>query len=130
MLTDRTLVAVMLEELIVDDTLKGLLSEAEVDDLLLDVRLLAAGWLEDEVVERLLNDRLDVFDDDRDTPLSRKELIEVLLGLVDVGSFAVTVTTTVRVTNFSGGVNIATAVKLDLIVVVRKAVELKILVET
>lgn len=56
--------------------------------------------------------------------------IEVLLGLIEVEVFAVTVITTVRVTNFSGGVNVATAVRLDLIVVVRRAVELMILVET
>lgn len=54
----------------------------------------------------------------------------MLLSLVDVEVFAVTVITTVRVTNFRGGVNVATAVRLDLIVVVRRAVELTILVET
>jgi hypothetical protein len=130
LLTDRKLVTVLLEGLIVRDILASLLLETELDGLLLDVRLLVANWLEGEIVERLLIGRLDVFDEDRDTPLSRTELIEVLLGPIEVEVFAVTVTITVRVTNFRGGVNVATAMRLDLIVVVRRAVELTILVET
>ncbi|KAH0194819.1 hypothetical protein KCU70_g396, partial [Aureobasidium melanogenum] len=101
----------------------------KLDGLLLDVRLLVANRLDDEIVERLLIGRLDVFDEDRDTPLSRTELIEALLGPIEVEVFAVTVTITVRVTNVRGGVNVATAMRLDLIVVIRRAVVLTILVE-
>lgn len=108
----------------------SLLLEAESDDLLLDVRLSTVGRLDDDAAGRLLMDRLDVFDEDRDAPLFTTELIKVLFVLLEVDFFAVTVTTRVRVTNFNGGVNVATAVRLDLIVVVRRAVELTTLVET
>ncbi|KAH0250668.1 hypothetical protein KCV00_g412, partial [Aureobasidium melanogenum] len=124
LLTDRKLVTVLLKGLTVRDILASLLLEAELDGLLLDVRLLVANRLDDEIVERLLIGRLDVFDEDRDTPLSRTELIEALLGPIEVEVFAVTVTITVRVTNVRGGVNVATAMRLDLIVVIRRAVSL------
>lgn len=113
----------------------SLLLEAECDDMLLDARLSTVRRLDDGVAERLLVGRLDVFDKDRAAPLSSTELIEVPLGFVDVEVFdvevfAVTTTTRVRVTNLRGGVNVATAVKLDLTVVVRRAIELTTLVET
>lgn len=118
MLTIGSPVIVLLEEWIVDDALASPLLEVKLEDLLLIVRLFTAGLLDDEAFEELLTGQLDVFDEDRDTPSFRTELIEVLLGLVDVEVFAVTVINTVRVINFMGGVNVATAVRLDLIVVV------------
>lgn len=51
LLTDRKLVTVLLEGLIVRDILASLLLETELDGLLLDVRLLVANWLEGEIVE-------------------------------------------------------------------------------
>lgn len=98
--------------------------------------MLLGSWLldiepfDDWTVDRLLAGRLEVADVDLDTPLFRKELVRVLLSVAEVGLLIVTSTILVKVTNLEGIiVTVVIAVRLDLIVVVRRAVELTVLVE-
>jgi hypothetical protein len=127
-LVGRTLAEVLLEDRVVDDA-RRLLLDVELGDLLLGARLLEDDRF-DWVVDELLAGRLDVFDVDRDTPLLRRELADVLLGLVEVGSAIVTVTLFTIVTVLGGTIVIAvTAVSPAILVVVRRAVELMVLVE-
>jgi hypothetical protein len=124
--TGRTLAEVLLEDRVVDDTSR-LLLDVELGDLLLGVWLLEDERFDDGVVDELLAGRLEVFDVDRDTPLLRKELVDVLLDLV---SAIVTVILFITVTVLGGTIVIVvTAVRPDILVVVRRAVELMIFVE-
>jgi hypothetical protein len=82
-------------------------------------------------VDKLLVGRLEETNVDRDTSLFRKELIGVLLGVVEVGTSAVTQIILLKVT-VRGGilVCVVTAVRPCIIVVVRRAVVLMVFVET
>jgi len=80
-------------------------------------------------VDRLLAGRLEDFVVDLETPSFRRELAGVLLDLVEV-DFIVTSTILVMVTTLGGTtVTVVDAVRLCLIVVARRAVELMVFVE-
>ena len=115
--------------MLLDADLVDLLLVVELVGLLLGTRLLEIKLLGDRLGDRLLAERLEVFEDDLVTPSFCTELTDVLLDFGKVDVFAVTVTIDVLVTS-RRGVIIATAVALDLIVVVRRAVELASLVDT
>jgi len=80
-------------------------------------------------VDRLLAGRLEDLVVDLETPSFRRELVGVLLDLVEV-DFMVTSTILVMVTTLGGTtVTVVDAVRLCLIVVARRAVELMVFVE-
>ena len=80
-------------------------------------------------MDRLLAGRLEDFVVDLETPSFRRELAGVLLDLVEV-DFIVTSTILVMVTTLGGTtVTVVDAVRLCLIVVARRAVELMVFVE-
>lgn len=80
-------------------------------------------------MDRLLAGRLEDLVVDLETPSFRRELVGVLLDLVEV-DFMVTSTILVMVTTLGGTtVTVVDAVRLCLIVVARRAVELMVFVE-
>ncbi|TIA06049.1 hypothetical protein D6C83_08736 [Aureobasidium pullulans] len=106
------------DDLLLDTDLVDLLLVVKLVGLLLGTRLLEIKLLGDRLGDRLLAEKLEVFEDDLVTPSFCTELTDVLSDFVKVDVFAVTVTIDVLVTS-RRGVTIATAVALDLIVVLQ-----------
>jgi hypothetical protein len=119
---------VLLEDRVVEG---DLLLDVELGSLLLNNRLLEVERFDDWDADELLIGRVEGTGVDRDTSLLRKELTGVLLDVVEAETPRVTQTTLFMVTVWGGIlVHVVVAVRPDIIVAVRRAVELIVFVET